>query len=373
MSFTKKSKSVSGEAEALPDDFEYPYELFVIDTDTAVFRASKFIQEDYIVVKHNTSGKELEFKNKTAFYGHFKKKDGGWLAGFNTKKAAAGKAGYKVEDFVLTEHERLSDEIDDHLAEAIISFDRFVGSIKRANLAPDYKLCIGGEGNFRYEFAESAPYKGERPSKPLMFQEVRDAIIEKYKSKVHVVHSKECDDELSVYGKENLEEYRKTKKWKYVLGYIDKDLKMIVSPSVNLDKLKEGVVLRTPLECLKHYGKQLLIGDKSVDNIMGLPNLTEELRVKYGVRKGKGLGDTTAINFLKECSNGREVMERVVEAYKAYYGDMEFEFTSYRGDVYNCNWLDRLNEVAMLVYMSPLDNPLDYHITQTLDKYGVDC
>jgi hypothetical protein len=370
--FNKKSKSVSGELEPLPDDFEYPYELFITDTDTAVFRASKFIQEDYITVKNNKSGKELEFKTKTEFYGHHSKKEGGWLAKFNAQKESSGKAGYKVEDFTITEHERLLDSIEDHLGEAIISFDRFIGGIKRARLAPDYLLCIDGGGNFRYELAESAPYKGERPSKPLMFQEVKDAIVEKYRKRVDLVHGKESDDKMSVYGVENLAGYRLTKKWKYVLGYIDKDLEMIISPSVNLDKMEEGVVLRTPLECTKRYGKQLLIGDKSVDNIMGLPNLTEELRLKYGVRKGKGLGDVTAIKFLEECRSSKEVFERVVEAYKAYYGVEEFKFTSYRGDVYNCNWLDRLSEVAMLVYMNPLDNPLDYNITQTLDKYGVD-
>ena len=357
--------------EDVGDEFEFPYELFVIDCDTAVFRASKFIQEDYIIVKHNKSGKEKEFRNKTEFYGHFKKKSGGWLADVNKELTEKGKPTIPVEDFTITEHERLIDEIGDHLEAGIRKFDEFIGSVKKARLAPTYRLCIGGSSNFRYDLAETLPYKGERPSKPIMFLEIKEAIISKYKSKVHLVDGKECDDELSVYGKENVEEFRKSSKWKYVLGYIDKDLKMIYSPSINIDKMDEGVVLRTPLECAKCYATQCLIGDKSVDNIAGLPNLTEELRTKYNIRKGKSLGATTALNLLEPCETTKEVFERVVEAYKSYYGVELFEFTNYKGETFECDWLDRLNEVAMLVYMNPLDNPLDYDIRQTLDKLGV--
>jgi hypothetical protein len=175
-----------------------------------------------------------------------------------------------------------------------------------------------------------------------------------------------------VYGKENAEHYAKTGKWKYCIALLDKDLKMIYSPQLNYDAVEEGVHIPTELECHKYYGKQLLCGDKAVDNIMGLPDISSELREKYGVRKGKSVGDTTAVKYLTTCESIKEVFERVVEAYRDYYGEEPFDFTDFRGDTYKSTWMDRLQEVAMLIYMNPLDNPLDYHIKDTLDEYGVE-
>ena len=87
----------------LDEDKEYPYEVFVIDSDTPIFRASKSVQEDYVIVTHKSSGKEREFPNKTEFYGHWKKKEGGWLGGINKDRVSSGKEPFPVESFEVTE------------------------------------------------------------------------------------------------------------------------------------------------------------------------------------------------------------------------------------------------------------------------------
>lgn len=367
---SKFKKARTGD-NLLDDDYEYPYELLIVDADTLVFRSSKFVQEDYIIVKHIKSGRKKEFRNKTEFYGHWSKKEGGWLAQTNQERSEKGLEPFSVEDFEITEHVRLIDEIEDHIEEGVKNFDFSVGHIKKTKLAPDYKLLIGGEGNYRYDIAETLEYKGNRPDKPLLFEEIKEAILIKYRNKIEVVEGREVDDQCAVYGRENASHHNKTGEWKYCLAFVDKDLKMIYSPYINYDNIEEGVTTPTPLECAKHYGKQLLTGDLSVDNIAGLPNIPNELREKYGVRKGKGVGDTTAINYLKSCDTIKEVFERVVEAYRAYYGDDLFEFTNHKGETYKCDWLDRLQEVAILVYMNPLEDPVSYDIRDTLDKLGV--
>lgn len=350
---------------------EYPYELLIVDADTPVFRASKFVQEDYVIVTHIPTGKEKEFKTKTEFYGHWQKKNGGWLRDTNLCREEKGLEPFPLEDFEVEQYERLLPDIVDHVEEGIKSFDFFVGSIKKTGLAPDYKLLIGGEGNFRYDIAETWEYKANRAAKPLLFEEIREAIISKYKSKVEIVNTKECDDQAAYYGRENVIHFQKTGKWKYCLGILDKDLRMIYSPQINYDHLDEGVYIPTPLECAKYYGKQLLCGDKSVDNIPGLPDIPNDLREKYQVRKGKSVGDSTAINYLKSCETIQGVFSRLVEAYRAYYGEEPFEFENYKGEKYQSTWLDRLNEQAMLVFMNYYENPLDYDIRKTLDKVGV--
>lgn len=357
------------------DDEEYvnyPYELLIVDADTPVFRAAKFVQEDYIIVRHIKSGNEKEFPNTTAFYGHWKKKEGGWLADRNKEREEQGKPLFKVEDFEIEAHSRLVDEIEDHIEEAVKTFDFFIGSIRGADLAPNYKLLIGGKGNYRYDIAEELPYKGNRSEKPLLFEEVREAILTKYKNKIEIVDGKEVDDACAVYGRENALNFKATGEWKYCLAFVDKDLKMIYSPYINYDKLEAGVTEPDQLECAKHYGKQLLCGDKSVDNIPGLPNLVEELRTAHGVRKGSSLGDATAIKYLATCETIKEVFQRVVEAYKAFYGTEEFMFTDYKDETYPCTWLDRLQETAILVYMNPLEEPTTYRIENTLKLLGVD-
>ena len=283
--FSLQAKGVASDDAAI----DYPYEMIICDTDTQVFRAAKLVQEDYVIVMHRPSKKTMEFPNKTAFWGHWKTKSGGWLKEQNDKREEEGKKPFPVEDFEIEECVRLLDdpEIKDHIEEGVKNFDFFIGSLKKLNLAPTYKLCIGGQGNYRYDIAESLPYKGDRPEKPILFTEIREAIINKYKNRVEIVDGKEADDQLAVYGKENYLHYKKTGKWKYVLGYIDKDLQMIVSPAINLDKMEEGVHINDVTEAFKKYGVQLLIGDKQTDNIPGLPNLVNEVREKYEIRKGE--------------------------------------------------------------------------------------
>lgn len=347
------------------------FEKIIVDADTAVYQAANNIQEDYIEVIHKPSGTKKEFKNKTEFHGHWKKKAGGWLAQKNSDRIEKGLEPFDVEDFEIVECARLSSEIDDHIKEAVNSFDYFVGTIKKAVSADDYLLCIGGEGNFRYDIAKILPYKGNRKEKPIYFQEVRDAILDKYKSKIEIVNGEEVDDRLGQYGWENYLNHRKTGEWKYCLSYIDKDLKMIISPSFNFRKISEGLQYTTPEDSATYFCMQLLIGDKTTDNIPGLPNFTKEVQEKYGIRGSRGIGEALATKYLADCESVKEMFERVVEAYKSYYGDV-YEFTSYNGKVYIYSWLDFLRENAILLYMRREKDEM-YDIKDTLDRLGVNC
>jgi hypothetical protein len=55
----------------------------VFDYDPILYECGFIGEERHVKVVHRASGDEYEFPNRTAFYGHWKKKAGGWLAEYN--------------------------------------------------------------------------------------------------------------------------------------------------------------------------------------------------------------------------------------------------------------------------------------------------
>lgn len=324
------------------------FKLMVIDADTPLFKSAKSVQKDYIIARNNNLGITKVFDNRTQLWGHHLKKEGGWLAEFN----AGLEEKSKPEDWDVEDCAELSKEIKDPLEEAFMTFNQFVGKMKRSGLAEDYVLCLGGEGNFRYDAAQFQPYKGDRKDKPLIFQELKDKVVMQYGKKVVLANGCEADDILSQYGWKNYLNYRKTGEWEYLLAYLDKDLKMVISPNVNYDDPLLKVEYNSPEECARCFCVQLLAGDQATDNIRGLPNFTEEIQQKYELGKTRGIGVATAQRMLRTAESPKEMYERVVEAYKSYYGESTIHtFVNFRGDELNWTWLDFLQDNAILLWM----------------------
>lgn len=344
--------------------------IALIDADTPVLRAALSIQNNYIIVTHNESGWEKRFDNQTKFWGHWKNKAGGWLKDKNTKNETQGKPLVSPDDFTIEECSELNPEIDNHLEKAIEQFDYFVGKVKKLPFVEDYVLGIGGEGNFRKQTAKILPYKGLRKDKPLLFMEVKEAIIQKYSRKVVVVNDEEVDDWCGIKGFENYKHYLRTGEWKYVIGFVDKDLEQIISPQFNYLDDKPEIFIPTPEQSAMAFCVQCLAGDKGTDNIQGLPNFTEEIREKYSLGKTKGIGKATAVKYLEGSESIKEMFERVVEAYKSYYGVDKEKFTSWDDQEYMWNWLDYLQDNAHLLWLRREEGEM-YQITKTLDKLGV--
>jgi hypothetical protein len=362
----------NGESE--PPEFEMCY----TDFDTVLFRCAKSLQKDYIIVTHNASGKTKEFDGVSKFYGLGKAKNKGWIGEQNVIRQEKGLPSLSVDDFTIETASRLIECPDPNLSlieYGLQQLDFKVGAIKKTSRAADYRLGIGGLlPNFRYDAAHILPYKGERKAKPLLFLELRDAFITKYKSKVQIARDGlEQDDEISIIGWESYKHFLKTGKHKYVLAYVDKDLNSVPCPSFNYDKVEEGITYPDINECARAFCIQTLCGDKSTDNIQGLPNIGVEFAKKYNLGKPKGIGKATAIEILKDCTTPKEMYERVIEAYKGYYGVEPFSFTSHRGEVSERTWLDMLRENAILLYMCrTYDEAGKYDIEQTFKRMKID-
>lgn len=343
----------------------------IIDIDTLLYNSALAAQENYITVKHKPTGKEREFKNQTEFHGHYSKKDGGWLAETNKERELKGLPSFSLEDFEIRQQTRLIGDGD--LPPEAIAKGRFKSTIEWITSQPwcsDFVICYGVGENFRYKEAHTQPYKANRAPKPLLLKEVADYMKFKYSDKIAYGEGIESDD---VYAKFIFDAWvrsgRDLDKVDCVGVVCDKDALQFPSIIFNFQKPDEGLRRVTPLEAAMHLGKQCLCGD-DCDTILGLPQIVPELSTKYGIRKSKSIGDTTAVNYLKGCKTPKEVFERIAEAYCAYYGDEKKEFVSFRGEKMERDWLDHLNEQFQLLRMRTGDRP-NPHVSEFLNKLGV--
>jgi hypothetical protein len=325
--------------------------IAIIDVDTLLYNAALAAQENYIVVK-NKQGREKQFKNQKEFYGHWSKKDGGWLAEQNAKRITKGLEPVPAEDYEITHHSRLISDGD--VSPEVIAKGRFKKSIQAIMEQPwckDIIICYGRGTNFRYNEAHTQAYKAKRPDKPILLKAVTEYMEKRYADKI--VYGDDCESDdvcFSLAYKAWLKSGRNFDKLDVVVCAIDKDIKQCPCDLFNYNTPDQGITRITPLEAATALGEQALKGDPT-DTILGLPQIVPELLAKYGLRKSKTVGDTTAKNYLKGCVSPTEVFERVVDAYRAYYGDEKKEFTSFRGEVLSWNWLDYFNESLQLLRM----------------------
>lgn len=332
------------------------YECCYVDFDTVLYRAAAGVQQNYILVTHKDNKYPVQrFDGVSKFYGLAKDHSGGWIGVENERLTLEGKETISWGEFEiesLAELKEIPSEYNSHVDWAMTQIDYKVGDIKKTSQAKNYILGIGGNSNFRYDAAHILPYKGKRKCKPMLFEELREAFINKYKSKVLISpEGMEQDDVVSIKGWQSYYHFLKTGEYKYIISYIDKDLDMVPCPRFNYDKCEEGISVPTIEECARAFCVQIICGDLATDNIQGLPNLSEDFCKKYGLPKPRGVGKATAIKVLEGCVTPKQMYERVIEAYKAYYGEESFEFTSFRAEVSKRTWLDMLRENALLLYM----------------------
>lgn len=331
------------------------FELIIVDADTALFTAAKSVQEDYVVVKNIKTGVEREVKNITTWQGRVRTGDVPEDSLLGQDNLFYG-MNLSRDDFEVIQKTRLKPDITNHLEKAEIQFACFVKEIKDLQLADDYRLCLGGEGNFRYALATILPYKGERKEKPIVFGDLKEKVFTQYKNKVIIANDCESDDNLGILGTENQAIFRKTGNYKYLLAYMDKDIKQIWGATLFLNKKEDGVKFITPFEAAHHFAYQVLKGDKSVDNIQGLPDLAASTKEKYNLRKVVGCGDVAATTILEGCATIKELFERVVECYKEFYKD---------------DWKAPLQENAILLWMQRRSDQRFNIFTDLFDKIGV--
>lgn len=356
---------------------EKRFKMCYVDADTILHSAAIALQQRYINVKHIPSGRIQRFDNKTEFgirNGNIIPNK--WLDKKNKEFEEKGKKGFSVDDFEIEELWELKPEFSDieaAMEHGLESIAFSVGGIKKFSNSEDYRLIISaGHGNYRNDLAKTLKYKGNRGDKPILYAELKEAMINQYRN--HIILAEHCEAEDVCGWKAKEEENRVGEdfdKWEICIAYVDKDVNCVYAPSINYQHFEDGFTYPTKLDCARSLVAQIICGDTACDNIQGLTNLPVEVTDKFGLRKAVGCGKTTAYNLLETCSTEKEMYERAVFAYQSVYGLDPVKFKAWDGEELEWTWLDFMQETAVLVKMQDFEGEI-FNVKDKLDSLYID-
>lgn len=177
------------------------------------------------------------------------------------------------------------------LENSLFLCDQLIKRIIRETEAEKYQLYLTGAGNYRDEVATILPYKGGRDNlhKPFWYNEIKEYLITRWGAVV--VEGYEADDALSMEQSET----------NTCICTTDKDLLGTAGWHYNWDKQDKPSWV-TEEEARRFFYWQMLTGDKTVDNIPGIP----------------GIGKVGADKILNNCSSEEYECKVGVEYAKAY-------------------------------------------------------
>lgn len=146
-----------------------------------------------------------------------------------------------------------------------------ISDILEATQSKEYKVFLTGSDNFRKKI--NPEYKANRKTKPLpqYLNALREYLVLEWGAEV--TDGIEADDALGIHNS-----YHLKKKENVIVCSFDKDLDQLEGDHYNWNK---GTIYNiSELEGIRHFYKQMLIGDRS-DNIVGVnrigPKRAEDL------------------------------------------------------------------------------------------------
>lgn len=234
--------------------------------------------------------------------------------------------------------------------------DNMLEGLKQAVKAKRHIFFIGDGPNFRDKVATLQPYKGNREDlvKSYHFDEVKD-YFKGLSEVVVITDGHEVDDIVSQNLQADFEKNGTNPR--RVLSHVDKDLRNTAGAHYNYNTGEWEWITQEQADY--NFALQMLTGDK-VDNIKGVPDVPVEFREKYGLTKRKGVGPATAKIILQDLEGQplQVLYERVLEAYRAHYGDSPVTYESCHGGTIQKNAEEILDENAELLYM--IRKPKEY-------------
>ena len=256
--------------------------------------------------------------------------------------------------------------------------------------AKHYILYLTGKDNFRNEVAMLQQYKGNRYNadgsrktpQPALLPAARNCLVQQWGAELQA--TQEADDALCIAQVAfNAAFQSGQSQVRSIISTIDKDLR--IQPGLHHDignsslteVTKFGEIRLVNGKCkgsgLSFFYAQLLMGD-GTDNIPGLPRVTEEMVVSYGLRRG-GCGSTCAYRVLEGAQDELDLFTRVYECYDSYWANPErtkrtLTAVDWRsGSPLSSDPLDRLIEQGQLLWMRTYDGEMWAPPKDILEQY----
>lgn len=314
----------------------------VFDFDPILYTAGSVGETRSIKVVHRESGDEYAFANRTAFWGHWKKRAGGWLAEYNATR----------------KNPRLPDEFDvvdvqepEPIANCIHTIKQMITSHVEGVGASSYYGYSGRGKVFREDVSTVLKYKGNREGmlRPIHLEELKDYLVKHHRCEI--VTGIEADDACSIDSYDAYQKWKKTRSDddKLVLAYVDKDYLQCAGHLWDTNKMDGidsydgfGKLYLNEKGDVKGRGRmwlyqQVLNGDSS-DNYFANSASTMKWAEK------------SAYALLKDCKNDKEAFEAMVAGYKTLYPQPK-KIIGWRGDEIEIDWLYMLQENFTLAKM----------------------
>ena len=145
---------------------------------------------------------------------------------------------------------------------ATSTMDKFVTDLIASMNIVNWELHLTGKGNFRNDYAVTAPYKGNRTklAKPVHLETLRQFLLEKWDAKL--AEGQEADDAIAIRATELGDDA--------IIVSLDKDFDQVQGWHYNF--VKEEKYYVTAEEGLLNFYCQFLTGDR-VDNIIGVKGI----------------------------------------------------------------------------------------------------
>lgn len=340
------------------------------DYDPLLYAAACIGEKKSVKVVHKASGREIEFPNRTAFYGHWKAKKGGWLAETNKSREAQGKTPWLPEEF---------DYIDVVVPEPIEwCIKTLKNTIQAATEAVGTKSYFGysGEGQvFRVDKSTIIKYKGNRDDlvRPVHLPELKDYLVRQHNCKI--IREIEADDMCSIASGDAYRKWLKSGNDadKLVLCAVDKDYDQC--PAHILHPFNLG-----PLNSHDgSFGYLHLDASTKPSKVTGRGRMWLYFQVMNGDDADNYFANSaspvkwatmSAYDVLKDCKTDKEAFQALVRGYKVLYPQPK-KIIGWRGDEIEIDWLYVLQEnFTMAMMLRKLGDSID--VKQTLVKLGVE-
>jgi hypothetical protein len=325
------------------------------DFDATKYLFASVCEKRSVDVLHKPSGKVKNFPSRTDFHGHWKKKEGGWLAEVNLERQMNNKPPFSAEEFEFTDIQK-----PEPIEFILSSIKSHIKTINEKLGATSYYGYVGKGDSFRVEKSTIVKYKANREDslRPLMLDEVEKYLITYHGAKI--VRGIEADDQIVIDC---------TNDPNIVLVGIDKDyrgcdLNFYIHDSMDKPEWMGGfgrLYLNTKGE-VKGNGYlwwlfQVLSSD-AADNYAANSACPE-----------KKWGPKSAYKLLEPCKNEKEAWQAVIKGYNTLYPEPK-EIVGWRGDKIVVDAKYVLNENCIMSKMMTSED-YKFNLDEELDKYGL--
>ena len=292
-----------------------------LDYDPLIYQSGAVGEERSIKVVHRASGDEYEFATRTAFFGHWKKKAGGWLAEYNAGRPEDKKRG--ADEFDITDV-----QTPEPLANCLHTLKQMIVAAKEATGVSKYYGYSGKGTVFREGVSTIVKYKGNREGmlRPVHLEDLKDYLVRQHACTI--VHDPDPDKNVEADDMCTIDVVAGWKKWKrtgsdsdmVILGYTDKDYRQ-----------SAGHLWHCPSQTMRSQGDIFgeLTWDAGSKEVKGWGRKWLYFQVMCGdtadnyfansANPGMKWADKSAYDILKDATNDKEAWEALKKGYQLLY------------------------------------------------------